>query len=177
MIIEAIHSIVQSVKKSYALNTIQVDSPSHLPRSDFLPFWRLHVHFGHNNYRENLIAFTGKSPSPNRAHAHHVFARIFKKKFQLSGININDPCYLTWWSAKNHLDCARDYNKEWIKFFTKHPYPSKGKILKAGRKIMALFGQKTHYPIPSALAKTETQAIPKSCDKRNSRSRRPIQSV
>lgn len=81
MIIEAIHRIVQSINKPYAFNTIQVDSSFHVPRSDFLPFWRLNIHFGHNNYRENLIAFTGKSTSPNRVHAHHVFARAFKKKF------------------------------------------------------------------------------------------------
>ncbi|GAA4331638.1 hypothetical protein GCM10023149_37570 [Mucilaginibacter gynuensis] len=99
------------------------------------------VKFTSNNYRSNLAASTGINPAD--AHAHHVFSQKFSAEFLRRGININDPKYLTWWNATNHLQSARAYNMAWETFLRSNP--TRSQILTFGRELMSNFGQTVRY--------------------------------
>ncbi len=61
-------------------------------------------------------------------------------------VNIDDPNYLQWWEAHDHLSNARAYNKLWDKFFerTQGNY-TREQVLEEGRRIMRSFNQVVNY--------------------------------
>jgi len=99
--------------------------------------------FTERNFRENLIRFTGRQP--RGAHAHHVLPRKYAEDFIAKGINIHDPRYGAWWSAKEHLSAAKRYNGAWDEFFEFHQERTVEEILQFGRKIATEYGLPIYF--------------------------------
>jgi len=99
--------------------------------------------FTERNFRENLIRFTGRQP--RGAHAHHVLPRKYAEDFIAKGINIHDPRYGAWWSAKEHLSDAKRYNGAWDEFFEFHQERTVEEILQFGRKIATEYGLPIYF--------------------------------
>lgn len=107
--------------------------------------------FTKNNYRHNLIEFTGVNPG-NEAHAHHVFPQHLRTEFLKKGINIDDPQYLTWWPTKakwqngHHLQKAREYNAYWDEYVMKElPNATTEQILETARNKMSVYDIQVNY--------------------------------
>ncbi|GIV01172.1 MAG: hypothetical protein KatS3mg015_0002 [Fimbriimonadales bacterium] len=60
-------------------------------------------------------------------------------------VNIDDPNYLQWWEAHDHLSNARAYNDLWDEFFRENPNYSRDQVLEKGRRIMRSFNQVVNY--------------------------------
>jgi RHS repeat-associated protein len=85
-----------------------------------------------DNFRENLIRYTGNSPYPDM-HAHHVFPHEFRDKFWSAGIDVNDPRFGAWWDAGAHLNNHKKYNDEWREFLRQNP--TRDQVIERGRDL------------------------------------------
>jgi len=93
--------------------------------------------YSESKYRENLKRFSGIDPGSGY-HAHHVFPQDFENTWRGIQLDYNDPRFLVWWEAQDHLNNAYAYNAEWARFLLLKP--SKAQIIKFGRKIMRKYG-------------------------------------
>lgn len=78
-----------------------------------------------SNFKHNLQVRTGKNP--RWCQAHHLMPVKFWHLFAESGVNIHDPKYGRWWTAKpgvagNHQSKAWQYNKEWERWWEAKNY-------------------------------------------------------
>ena len=100
--------------------------------------------FTANNYRKNLMKFTGERP-PSNIEAHHVFSQKQRGFFLSKGINIDDPQYCTWWERSTHRSAASGYNNQWSEFRTRSPNATVEEIFQFGRELISGYGIKTNY--------------------------------
>lgn len=104
--------------------------------TDYMPYTK-------DYYRHNLKKFTNQSPSRN-IDAHHIFPQKFRKEFAETGINIDDPKYLTWWEKVPHRRASRQYQDFWYDFLY-YRNPTKEQILDKGREFTIEKGLDVYY--------------------------------
>ncbi|MXZ20090.1 MAG: hypothetical protein F4Y84_05690 [Caldilineaceae bacterium SB0665_bin_25] len=98
--------------------------------------------FSKSNYRDSLIAFTGRNKDEvTGLEAHHILPQDLESKFLESGFEtIHDPRLLVWVDPAEHHGWSKSYNKAWETFFEENPRPTQLEILEEAQALAKDFG-------------------------------------